>query len=243
MKEAIYHKMAEVEGSHWWFAGRRRIVADVLARLGLPAQARILEVGCGSGGNFALLSRYGSLYATDSDENALAYARQAGRAIVEPGRLPADIPFADQSFDLILLLDVLEHVEEDEQSLRFLHERLAPGGRLLVTVPAYRCLWSAHDDFHQHKRRYTRGELQRKSLAAGFRVRKLSYFNTCLFPVVAVFRLLERLFPGRAEKDLDIPPSLLNRVLTAIFSGERFLLRGLNLPFGVSLILVGEKHV
>jgi len=242
MREVVYHKMAEVEGAHWWFVGRRAIVSDILDRLALPRDAHILEIGCGSGGNFDMLCSRGSLCAVDNEETALDYARQKRLAEVKSGKLPDQIPYHDGSFDLIVLLDVLEHVEEDEESLRIIHRLLKPRGRILATAPALRFLWSAHDEFHHHMRRYTRRELHDKAVSAGFRLRKLSYFNTMLFPLIALIRFGERFLPRQAEKDLEIPPAALNRFLTSLFSSERHLLRSGSFPFGVSLLLVGEKH-
>lgn len=241
MKDVIYHTMAAVEDTHWWFAGRRRIARDILERLPVAEGAAILEVGCGTGGNFGLLREFGQVFATDSDERALDYSRRQDAVVVQPGALPRDLPYGDRTFDLVALFDVLEHVDEDQESLDYLFGRVAEGGRLVLTVPAFGFLWSAHDDHHHHKRRYTRGELARKTRAAGFRIRKLSYYNTWLFPLVAVVRLLERVGPDRAVRDLSVPPAPVNRLLTAIFASERFFLRFFSFPFGVSLVLVAER--
>lgn len=242
MKELVYHQMADVEGRHWWFAGRRAIIDDVLTRLEPTPRGRVLEVGCGCGGNFSMLAKYGELWATDTDDTALGYARRSGLARVDYGRLPDSMPTGLEPFDLIVLLDVLEHVDEDVEALRRLRPLLRPGGRLLATVPAYRFLWSPHDTLHEHKRRYVRQDLRRRVESAGYLVRRLTYFNTLLLPAVLVGRLLQSVFHRAPESDLQVPAAPVNRTLTALFASERRLLRAMDLPAGVSLLLVGEPR-
>ncbi len=241
MKESLFHKMAEVEDRHWWFVGRRAIVREILQDLALPPQAELLEVGCGSGGNIPLLASFGRVFAVDSDPVALDYAARTGLAEVAAGFLPDGLPFPGRSFDLCCLLDVLEHLPADGESLARIHARLLPGGFLLVTVPACPALWSAHDELHGHQRRYRRRELLQKIRAAGFTVQHVSFFNSLLLPVVALVRVVERLFPQRAEADLDLPTAWLNRTLARVFAWERHLVRRASLPCGVSLLVVGRR--
>lgn len=240
MQPSAYQEMAESEGRHWWFTGRRAILSTLLARLALPREARILELGCGTGGNLAMLSAFGRVSALETDPAARALAAQkcAGRCEVRAGSCPGDIPFAARSFDLVCLFDVLEHIEEDVATLRSVAALLAPGGRAVVTVPAYRWLWSAHDELLQHKRRYSAGALRQAAGAAGLRVEQLSYFNTLLFPLAAAARLKDRLFNHRRATGSATPPAPINALLHRVFSSERFLVGRLPLPFGVSLLAV-----
>ena len=241
MEKIIYHKMSAVEDNHWWFRGRRALVGQILSGLHLPNGAAIFEVGCGTGGNFPMLAKYGRLYAMELDEAARAFASQRGLAQVLPGRLPDEIPMPGWLFDLIFMTDVLEHVEEDELSLRNLYACLNPGGFILVTVPAFQVLWSRHDELHHHWRRYTRERLCRIFVKAGYAILFASYFNTILFPLVAMARLGERLIPSRAIDDLNVPSARLNELLFRVFSSERHLIRNRPLPIGISILLLAQK--
>ncbi|HEY8249551.1 MAG TPA: class I SAM-dependent methyltransferase [Burkholderiales bacterium] len=233
MHPSAYREMADTEGRHWWFTGRRKILSSLISRLGLPERARIVEIGCGTGGNLEMLSAFGELSAMETDDGARAIATEkAGpRVEIRAGRCPDDIRFAKGSFDLVCLFDVLEHIEEDLATLQAVGALLAPGGLAVITVPAYRWMWSAHDEFLHHKRRYTAGELRKKIAASGLKARKLSYFNTLLFPLAATARLFK--LAGTA-----VPAPPVNRLFHTVFSAERFVVGRLPLPFGVSLLAV-----
>jgi SAM-dependent methyltransferase len=191
-------EIAAVEDAHWWFQGRRAVVAR-------------------------------------------AWAEARGVVPVADGRLPDGVPFEGEAFDAVLLLDVLEHVEADRASLAALGGRLAPGGRLVVTVPAYRWLWSAHDDANHHVRRYTRAGLVQTAEAAGLRVYEATYYNTLLFPAAAGARLAGRLVGSQGRSGLGIPPPLVNRLLAGVFGAERHLVGRVPLPFGVSVLMVAGR--
>ncbi len=184
MDSFSYEKMSSVEDTHWWFSARRNIISAVLERLRLPNNTDILEVGCGSGGNLEMFSRFGNVYGVEYDSYALEKARDRGIGDIEQGALPYNLPFEDSSFDLVALLDVLEHIDDDAASLSTLYDRVKSGGVLLLTVPAYQWLWSSHDEIHGHKRRYTRKVLRTLVESSGFTVDRDSHFNSFLFPLV-----------------------------------------------------------
>src|SRR5438105_7066576 len=184
MQPDEYAKMFRVEETHWWFAGKRRLVRVLLD--GLPAHAgrRILDVGCGTGGMFLLLKDYGCIVGVDESEIALRFATQRPHAQLGRAALPA-LPFPDCSFDLLTCFDVLYHraVSDDEQALREMARVLRPGGHVVISDSALSMLRSGHDEAMHGARRYTTGELRAKLLAAGFTVERLSYANFFLFPL------------------------------------------------------------
>lgn len=240
MHPSAYREMAEAEERHWWFTGRRSILHSVISRLKLPPQAAILEIGCGTGGNLAMLSAFGRVSGLESDAAARAIAadKTSGRFDIRAGTCPGDIPFPARSFDLVCLFDVLEHIEEDVPTLQAVPGLLAAGGQAIITVPAYRWLWGAHDEFLHHKRRYSARELRTKIATSGLRIAELSYFNTLLFPLAALARLKDRLLNHDRASGTAVPARPINSVFHQVFSAERFLLGRVPLPFGVSLLAV-----
>jgi SAM-dependent methyltransferase len=246
MDPSLYPRMAEVEDAHWWFASRRAIVDHIIERLNLPGDAAILEPGCGTGGNFPMLAPHGRLFALDADESAVGFARARGLARVERGALPDQIPFGERRFDLVVMTDVLEHLDDEAGALRALRARLHAGGWLLMTVPAMPWLWSDHDVTHHHRRRYGANELRTLVSGAGFDVTYLSYYNFMLFPIIAGARILHRLqqrdrFAATGRHDLAMPSPAINAILQRIFSSERHLIGRARFPLGVSLIVVARS--
>ncbi len=240
MDAALYPRMAAVEDTHWWFAGRRAICERMLERIALPAHPVVLELGCGTGGNFPMLARRGELYAMDADESALRFAASRRLAKLARGSLPQEFPFAARRFDLVVMTDVLEHLDDERGSLCAVRSSLKPRGWLLMTVPAISWLWSAHDATHHHRRRYRAVELRRLLGDCGFTIDYLSYYNFILFPAIAGVRLFQRLRAAapnpNGRHDLTMPSRLVNAVLLRLFSSERFLLGPFRPPIGVSLI-------
>lgn len=246
MEKDFYLQYAAVEDQHWWFVGRRLIVDQVIRQLTLPKNAQILEVGCGTGGNLSMLARHGQVSAMELDETACLIANQRQVTKVYLGSLPERIPFTTE-YDLIVILDVLEHLDDDLAALRKLHSQLKPGGWLLITVPAYQFLWSHHDEINHHKRRYVLRDLKRVVYKAGLAVRHGSYFNSFLFPIVAGVRIFRKLFQMESNSalssDLKKPPLPVNQLLTILFATERHLIGRFSLPFGVSILLLAQKKV
>ena len=229
--------MAEQEQSHWWFTGRRQIIAALIDReVHLPQGARILEAGCGTGGNLAMLGRLGKLEAFEFDPEARRLAERQGFPI-SFGALPHQIAEPDNAYDLVGLFDVLEHIEDDIGSLRSLGDKLRSDGTLLITVPAMPWLWSSHDETHHHFRRYTKNSLTRAIEAAGLEPIKVGYFNTVLFPLAIAQRYLNKWTKAAAPTDL-MPAPLVNKVLGSLFQLERFWAGRVQMPFGLSVFAV-----
>lgn len=238
MEAEVYARMAELDSEHWWFAARREILESVIRRVVRPPeQARILEIGCGTGHNLEMLSKFGTVEATELNDKARELAAKRLGREVERAALPDLSAVGDSKFDLIALLDVLEHISDDRPALNAIASVLKPRGKLLVTVPANPWMWSAHDVAHHHYRRYRRSQLRRLAEDAGFTVELLSPFNTLLFPAVAGARFVGKL-TGREAADDSLPSKPVNWVLRSVFSLEKSLVGLIPLPFGVSLVAV-----
>lgn len=241
MERAVFDRMAELDQDHWWFIARRRILKRLIGRVVRPPQkAKILEVGCGTGHNLAMLKGFGSLEASELDRCARAVANKRLPGKVKSAKLPDLSMFERNGYDLIALLDVLEHVPDDLASLRATHMRLKPGGALLMTVPANPWMWSAHDAAHHHFRRYTKKQLEELFLRSGLEVQLLSYFNTLLFPLVASARVVGKLTRKESADD-SLPSGPVNWTLEKIFGLERHIIGRLPMPFGVSLVAVVRR--
>jgi ubiquinone/menaquinone biosynthesis C-methylase UbiE len=243
------------EDRHWWFATRTRAILAYLDRYVGPGKGlRVLDVGCGAANMTHHLRHYGSVIGVDSNAKPLEIARQRGlEAYVGTAD---DLPFSDGEFDLLALLDTVEHVPAEDEVFEECRRVLAAGrgaGKLLVTVPAFMFLWSRNDVINMHQRRYTAPELKAKLERHGFRVLRISYNNFFIFPLAAGIILLRR---GRAEPQLASPhfdedayqvemeptSPLLNTILTAIGKLEVALLRRVNLPWGTSIIAIAERR-
>lgn len=241
MNEAAYGEMAGVQDHHWWYVARRRILREQLRSLHLPAAADILEVGSGTGANLALLAEFGHVTGLEMEQRAIDLARRTlgPRKDIRllQGRCPEDLDRLEQRFDLVCLFDVLEHIAQDLEALSRLRTLLKPGGRLLLTVPAYQWMWGPHDEHFHHVRRYGKRELLRTCEAAGFAVACACHFNTLLFPLAMAERMREK-WTGRRGTASHTPAPAVNAVLTRIFAAERFILSRIRPPFGLSLLLV-----
>jgi SAM-dependent methyltransferase len=238
LEEHIYQQLYALEDEHWWFRGRRAVIWALLGRGHAPEHARVLDAGCGTGRNLAEYGEPGRARGVDPSPSAVAFCRARGIDGVQQGEIE-QLPFDDGAFDLILATDVLEHVDRDDRALAELRRVAAPDARLLVTVPAYRWLWSQHDDSHHHLRRYTAGVLAERARGAGWEPVVRTYFNTVLLPPIALVRLLARRNGGGGRTDYQLTRGPLNRVLELPMRGEAALIRrGLRLPAGVSIGMV-----
>ncbi len=241
MDDALERFTFDVEERHWWYRGRRAVLDAVLDGLALAPAARILDAGCGSGRNMVELARRGTVTGVELASQSLEAARERGVGTVLPGSLDDPLALDDDAFDLAVALDVLEHVRDDEAALRELARVIAPGGRLLVTVPQYDWLWGEHDVLAHHHRRYTRSLLLDRAAAAGLYAERVTSFNTMLLPAIAAARLVQRA-RRRSEPSSDLgrtPQGAVNGALERVLRAEAALIRrGRDLPAGVSLLAV-----
>ena len=242
MDRSIYDHMARHAASHWWYVARREVLASLIARkVALPPAPRILEIGCGTGHNLDMLSQFGAVDAVELDDEARALASaRLGRPVL-PARLPELPPLPAEHYDLIGLLDVLEHVEHDSAALRTIAGRLAPGGSLLVTVPQHQWMWSGHDTANHHFRRYSKASLRAAFAGTGLRIELLQSFNSLLFPLAVVQRAVSRL-SGRQGKDDAQPPAPVNALFRTVFRLEAGLLGRVPMPPGLSLVVLATAQ-
>jgi SAM-dependent methyltransferase len=239
MEISTYAIEAEVEATHWWFTGRRRLLGRMIAAFGLPADARILDIGTSTGTNLRMLrdlgfSRYEGL---DMSDEAVRWCAEKGYGRVTRGDASA-LPFPDASFELVLATDIIEHVDDDGLALREVRRVLKPGGRVLVTVPTFRMLWGLQDDVSHHKRRYRLHELSERIEAAGLDVRSGFYFNYLLFLPILLARRMIALLGVELQSENQVNSPLINRLLCWIFRFDVWSAPKLRPPFGVSCLVV-----
>jgi SAM-dependent methyltransferase len=249
MQQHTYSIMYEVEGKHWWFVGRRRIIESFLENVSRELTAdrsqeagslNILDIGCGTGANLQMLSRFGVAEGVDVSVAALDFCRARGLAKVKQGAAES-LPYGDASFDLVTGLDVVEHLDDDIAGLREMRRVLRPDGRAVLFVPAFMFLWGVQDDISHHRRRYTLPELKRKLRETGLSVERATYANLTFFAPILIGRVLMRLTGWRPASENNITIGALNGVLGRIFSAESWWLRRMNFPFGVSIVCVAKR--
>ena len=241
MEQAAHRRMRELQNGHWWFDARRRILEGLISELKPPSGCRILEVGCGPGGNLPMLSRFGEVTGLEPDAGARRHAAASGVARVRAGTLPDGLDLPKDSFDLVCAFDVLEHVAEDQASVVALGELVRLGGWIAATAPAYPWMWSAHDEAHHHKRRYRRHEFEALFRAAGLTVVKSSHFNAILLPLAVATRAIKWLL-GLTSPDDSMPAPWLNKALLQLMASERGWLRRASLPLGLSLVVIARRE-
>ncbi|RJP15561.1 MAG: class I SAM-dependent methyltransferase [Candidatus Abyssobacteria bacterium SURF_5] len=240
MNPEEYAQLFRLGETHWWFIGTRDILFSSV-RFDKKDGNLILDAGCGSGLMTRRFSCAGQVYGIDKSLEALKHCSSLGIKRLCQGDTLA-LPFKTSAFDLVVAADLLEHCEDDGAVLREFHRVIADNGRLLVSVPAYKALWSSHDVSLHHKRRYSKRELIAKMLDSGYFIQRASYFNTTLFPLVAMIRLTLGKLPNRsASIKYHEDRRLLNKILLAVMRFERRLLQRLDLPFGLSLMVVACK--
>lgn len=240
MERAAYREMADLDQRHWWYRGRRAILAELIRREAMPPKdGRILEIGCGTGHNLEMLGRFGRVEAIELDDESRGLAEQRlGRSIMV-ARLPELEGVADRTYDLIAALDVIEHIDDDAAALAAIAPKLKPGGKFIMTVPAHPWMWSAHDSVNHHKRRYSRRALRRLVEGSPLKLDKIGYFNSLLFPLAVADRLVSKM-RGKDEAEVKLPSKPVNAGLEAVFAAERHFVGRLPLPPGLSLFAVAS---
>lgn len=240
MERVVYDQMAALDERHWWYVARRKVLADLIRRRVKPsAKARILEIGCGTGHNLAMLGEFGSVDALEVDETARELAEQRLGKPVFSAPLPELSGIPAKQYDLVAAFDVVEHITDDRAAIGGIARLLKPGGKLVLTVPAHQWMWSAHDVVNHHQRRYSKGALKRLIEDSPLKLEAIGYFNSLLFPVAVAERLASKL-RGKEDADLSLPPKPLNQTLERVFAAERALIGRVPLPPGLSLFAVAS---
>ena len=238
-----YAEMHKLESFYWWFVARRRLLEWFVREIAREfARPTILDVGCGTGINFSVLSKYGDTFSSDASEEALSFSK--GRGIDGLVRSHVEsLPFLASTFDIVTALDMLEHIDDDLKGLDELLRVTKDGGVLVITVPAYGFLWSEHDEALHHRRRYAASELRNKLTNAGFEVERITYYITFLFFPILFMRFAQSVSKKsiHAKTSHVILPGWLNSLLIGILGFERVLLRWMNFPFGVSIVCLARK--
>lgn len=249
MHPHLYETFYDIEDSYWWSVGTRRIFFELLERIRKPGASRTLDVGCGTGVTLANL-RDGGIDAVGCDYSAQGLSFCQRRGLDQLVRADATrLPLAGDSFDLVLALDVVEHLDDDAGCVREMARVCRPGGHVLVHVPAFPLLWNAKDVLNHHRRRYRRAEVRRLIESAGLVVEHVRYVNVFLFPVAVLVALYTRAFrrenlddpdPNRLDYLHNIPDAV-NRAMIVLLDFERRLGNKVRLPFGMSLLILARK--
>ena len=246
MDPDAYTGMNSLQNEHWWYFSRRRIISRIISKLKLRQNASILEVGCGTGGNLEMLSQHGKVKGVEKNKSALeithqnAGSRNLQNVEIESGALPDNLPYGTETFDLICLFDVLEHIEADFDALVALKHRLNDEGHIVLTVPAYQFLYGKHDHTLHHIRRYTRTTLLKIHQKGGLHVDYMNHFNFLLAPLIIFIRLYQKCFSTERNYEATMPNRILNSLLKKIMCSEIFLVPSIPLPFGISIICVSS---
>jgi SAM-dependent methyltransferase len=242
MERVVYEQMAELDDRHWWYRARREVLAALIRREAKPPKgAKILELGCGTGHNLAMLSGFGYVDGLELDEEARTLSeKRLGRKVMS-APLPELAGVPDRGYDLIGAFDVIEHIADDGAALDSIAEKLKPTGKFVMTVPAHQWMWSAHDVVNHHKRRYSRRSLKALIDASPMKLQKIGYFNSLLFPLAVAQRAASKL-RHEENADLKLPPAPLNAALEKVFAAERYFVGRLPLPPGLSLFAVASAR-
>ena len=244
MERHTYGIMNDVEDKHWWFVGRRAILESFMEGIRLsfvsrPSSVKILDVGCGTGANLEMLAQFGVSEGVDVSDDALEFCKKKGLKVHRG--LAEQLPFEDESFDVVTALDVVEHLDDDVAGLKEMNRVLKNDGRTLIFVPAFMWLWGVQDDISNHRIRYTRKEIVDRLKSVGFEIERATYANITFFLPIFLGRVLMKIAGIKPESENNVNISALNGFFGKIFSSERFWLRRANFPFGVSIVIVAKK--
>lgn len=242
LKDKEIDRMSEFEEGYWWFVGRRKIIDIILNKEIKNNNLKILDVGCGTGHTTLSLKKFGITFGSDMSFSALKHSKIRGLELIVNSN-STQLPFIENSFDIITMLDVLEHTPNDLEVLLELKKILKKDGRILITVPAYQFLWSEHDVALSHYRRYNSKNLRSVLNKSGFKITRISYFISIIFPLIVIYRLISKLKKSKSNSKAQLIklPNFIDKILQKILFFESKILDKTNLPCGLSLVCVAKK--
>ncbi len=236
MKKNYINRYHELEKRHWWFIARRQLIKELLEKH-LKKGSKVLDAGCGTGVNICEFSKYDCI-GLDQNKEFISICKKNGLNAVEGNFL--DSPFNEETFDGILCLDMLEHLEDDLGGIKEIYRLLKKRGSAIITVPAFMLLWSVHDETNEHKRRYTKKGLEKKFIRQGFKIVRSTYWNCIMFLPVLIIKKLNKII-GRKD-DFSHHTSLVNSVFLKVLGLEKYLImQDINLPIGASIVIIVQK--
>jgi ubiquinone/menaquinone biosynthesis C-methylase UbiE len=242
MEKITYDIEWNLERSHWWFVGRRKLLKSLLSSLNIQRGSPIIDIGCGVGSNLTLLGSMNfKAIGIDLEIYSLLLAQKCHSGVTLVNGDLLKLPIKSNSINLIIATDILEHLDEDSMGIREIHGTLIQGGKAIITIPAFKFLWGVQDVVGMHKRRYSKKEFKRKMEQEGFTILKLSYFNFILFFPIFFARRVIRLLGLRIESENKMNSPLINFCLKTIFSLEPYILKYCSFPFGVSIYCIAKK--
>lgn len=241
MKDIEIDRMAEFEEGYWWFVGRRNVIEIILNKQINKRNLRILDVGCGTGNTTLSLKKFGGVYCTDSSFSALRYCNKRGLENVVKSS-SYNLPYSSNTFDLVTMFDVLEHIENDQRALIEIKRVLKKNGSIVITVPAYQFLWSEHDIALSHYRRYNSKTLSNVVNQTGFKIVRMSYFISFLFPFIAAYRIIGRLKKMKTNPKANLRqlPAFVDKLFQSMLVFESKILQYSNFPFGLSVVCIAK---
>ncbi len=249
MDSNYYIEYFTLERNHWWFKARLNILRSQVSTFSLSPDAKILNIGIATGATSEMLEAFGKVKSSEYDKACFDFVKEKLPQLdIDNGSI-LELPYADNSYDLVCAFDVIEHVENDALAVSEMLRVCKPGGCVFVTVPAFEFLWSEHDEVNHHFRRYTKRQLK-KLFKEKSEIKFSSYFNFLLFSPIAGFRILSRLLPKKffrkkneAGSDFSVyQPGFTQSLFYRIMLSENILLkRKIGLPFGVSIMIAAKK--
>ena len=237
MDNKTFSRQIKNQEKHWWFQARKKIIDQIISNINLKKNNNILDFGAGSGVNLDMLEKYGLVDVHEQNKYAKKIIKKRHKKIKN---LYSTLKIKKKFYDLILVADVIEHVKKPKNLLKDLKKFLKKDGRILITVPAYQFLFSRKDEALGHYRRYNKNHL--KNELSGFKIENISYFNTFLCIPIIIMTLLNKLLKRDYIKEVETTPNfILNKLLYIVFAAERYFIKYLNLPFGVSIYILAKN--